>query len=227
MAAVVQGNSIIFENRKYAVLDGTSPVVTEYGYQKDFLPLPDDWEFAPTEPAIVSEVIHKYPWGTLWLVCGDGQCHTTSKNTLQGQNVGRDASSYKKITKRRDTYRPALNFSAMDLNAFRILESVCIMSAHQLNVASKCVPKSINMQSVGHSCKGVCEDVHRSRRLLSDRAAAALLEWPREGDDSGGILINTTQHTCSTKHSITKKINTLSRAELRVLILYWQSFRLL
>ena len=54
MAAGVQGNSVIFENREYAVLCGTSPLDSDhgggsnYGAQCQFLPLPDDWEFAPT-----------------------------------------------------------------------------------------------------------------------------------------------------------------------------------
>ena len=75
--AVVVLRSVIFESRReYAALDGTSPTDTGMGMQREFLGLPDGWEFAPTEPPVVSEVIRKFPWGTAWLVCrGAGVCH--------------------------------------------------------------------------------------------------------------------------------------------------------
>merc|ERR1712008_152395 len=111
----ILSRSIIFAGWEYATLDRISPTETKYGSQERFRPLPDDWEFSPTEPAIVSEVIQRFPWSTGALVCGDGRSHDTSKGLHPG------SSSFQKITFRKGTYRPALNHTAMDISTYRIL----------------------------------------------------------------------------------------------------------
>jgi len=109
-------SSIHFAGWEYATLDRISPTSeTDYRTQERFLPLPEGWEFSPTEPAIVSQVIQRFPWSTGALVCGDGHSH----DTLMGLSPG--SSSFHKITFRKGTYRPALNFTRMDVSTYRIL----------------------------------------------------------------------------------------------------------
>lgn len=158
--AVVGLRSVIFETREYAALDGISPTETGMGMQSEFLGLPDGWEFAPTDPAVVSEVIRIFPWGTDWLVCGDGRCHNTSLHRTFGSGKSEPCSSFKKITKRSGKYRPVLN-NHMDLNMFRVLIRKCAAAEDEdLDTPPK---KSRRVQDRGFK---MCEEAETHHKMM-------------------------------------------------------------
>eukprot|EP00747_Dinoflagellata_sp_TGD_P170749 gnl/TRDRNA2_/TRDRNA2_203109_c0_seq1.p1 gnl/TRDRNA2_/TRDRNA2_203109_c0~~gnl/TRDRNA2_/TRDRNA2_203109_c0_seq1.p1 ORF type:complete len:295 (-),score=33.57 gnl/TRDRNA2_/TRDRNA2_203109_c0_seq1:73-957(-) len=70
-------NSVMYESIHYAALDMTPPSQPFSGTQNRYLGLPDGWTFAPREPAIVQNVIAKYPWGTDVMLVVDG-CYCTA-----------------------------------------------------------------------------------------------------------------------------------------------------
>eukprot|EP00746_Dinoflagellata_sp_MGD_P160361 gnl/MRDRNA2_/MRDRNA2_87080_c0_seq1.p2 gnl/MRDRNA2_/MRDRNA2_87080_c0~~gnl/MRDRNA2_/MRDRNA2_87080_c0_seq1.p2 ORF type:complete len:152 (+),score=24.24 gnl/MRDRNA2_/MRDRNA2_87080_c0_seq1:59-514(+) len=130
--AVIGNNSIIFNNREYATLDGTCPMKTEYEDCKEQLEeLPPGWEIAPTTQEV--DEVCKYPWGCRWLVCSDGRKHATTLNSAW--QPGNPRSGFKKVVKRHGKWKP-VNRNHMDLNDFahRVLIRKCLPGARPSQV---------------------------------------------------------------------------------------------
>merc|ERR1712039_151678 len=66
-------------------------------------------------------VIHKFHWGTMLLICNNGAAHSTATGLPLPGGQRKRTPTYKKITKRRNTYKPAGNFTAMDITMYRLL----------------------------------------------------------------------------------------------------------
>jgi hypothetical protein len=79
---------LTYDGNLYATLDGTAYTSTASSEQLAYSTLPDNWNLAPDEPKIVSEVIAKYPWGADKMVTSTGSTYLTSSSTSTSSPPG-------------------------------------------------------------------------------------------------------------------------------------------